>query len=219
MAQAIPRISLLSGTNHELADEGSYFVAKNATFGTGLATAAAPIALDDLHPFILIKGPTTPGKRLRLDYLRFVCSAPGTAGAALRAVIRIDPVTKADPTGGSQLALVCPNSDASPTFESKIFAGPLVAVAGSGGIREVVAPLIKNAIPAIGDVYLLKFGGGDQGIGSAASLVYYGGPPIIVGQNQIRDGPTHPAVAERRVELRARNRRLGALMWALVLRA
>lgn len=185
MAQQVQRRVPLHAMNHELAEEGSYFVAKNPTFGTGLATAAAPTALDDLHPFFLAKGPTTAGKRQRWDYLKIVCTAPGTGGTSLRAVIRIDPTTKADPTGGSQLTLQCPNADVAPTFESKIFAGPLVAAAASGSVREIVAPLLKNAIPAVGDVYLMKFGGVDQGVSTSAGLVYCGAPAIILGVGQI----------------------------------
>jgi hypothetical protein len=205
MAQVIQRRAIMSGTNHELAEDGSYFVAKNPTFGTGLATAAAPTALDDLHPFLLAKGPTTPGKRQRWDYLRIVCTAPGTAGTAIRALVRIDPVTKADPTGGTQLTLVSPNTDTPSVFESKVFAGPLVAAAASGSVRELVAPLLKNAIPAIGDVYLLKFGCADQGVSTSAGLVYYGGPPIILGVGQIAAVqlilPSQSAASSYEVEL------------------
>lgn len=207
----VPRMSILSGTNHELAADGSYFVAKNPTFGTGLATAAAPTVLDDLHPFLLAKGPTTAGKRQWWDYLKLTCTAPGTLGASLRAVIRVDPTTKADPTGGTALTLRSPNVDTcSPVgvaqaFESKIFAGPLVAVAGSGNLYELVAPLLKNSIPGVGDVYLLKFGGADQGVSTAAGLVYVGLPPIILGVLQIATVqlvlPSQTAASSYEVEL------------------
>jgi hypothetical protein len=184
MSTSVPRFSPLLVTSHELANEGSYFTAKNATAGTGLATAAAAIAVDHTKPFALVKGPTTPGKVLLLDYVRLVCTAPGTAGTSLRAFWHIDD-TKADPTGGSTLTLNNIRMDVPNAFESKIFAGPLAAAAASGSIREIVAPLLKNAIPAAADVYLMKFGGSDMGMSTGATLVYYGGPPLIVPAGKI----------------------------------
>lgn len=180
-----PIVEILSATNHVLADAGSYFVAKNPTMDTGIATIAAPTAYDGTKPWLLIKGPTTPGKKTRLDYLRLRCTAIGTAGAKLFAVIVVDPTTKADPTGGTALALNCTNAGAAPTFESKIFAGANVAAADSGSARTVTASFLKGAIPALNDVYLLKFGGVDQGVSTTASLVYYGGPPLVIPSGSI----------------------------------
>jgi hypothetical protein len=184
MSTSVSRVSPLFVTSHELALEASYFTAKNATAGTGLATAAAAIAVDHTKPFALFKGPTTAGRTLCLDYVRLVNTAPGTAGASLRAFWHIDD-TKADPTGGATLTLNNVRMDVANAFESKIFAGPLSAAAASGNIREVVAPLLKNAIPAIADVYLMKFGGADMGMSTGATLVYYGGPPLIVPAGKI----------------------------------
>lgn len=172
--------SILSGTSHALAAMGAYLVAKNPTPGTGLATIAAPTSISDTAPYAMIKGPTTAGKKFNLDYIRLVCTAAGTAGTALRAAIHAD-VTKADPTGGTTLTPNLTSQEAANTsIESKFFAGPLTAAAASGGVREIVAPLLKSAIPAANDVYLLKFGGSDMGISVSATLVYYGGPPLVV---------------------------------------
>lgn len=184
MTQLVPRVSPLFVTSHELATEGTYYTAKNVTAGTGLATAAAPIAVDHTKPWALIKGPTTAGKAFFLDYVRIVCTAPGTAGASLRAFWHVDD-TKADPTGGAQLVLNNVRQDIPNQAETKIFAGALTAAAASGNIREIVAPLLKSTIPAAGDVYLMKFGGSDQGVSTAATIVYYGGPPMIVPTNKI----------------------------------
>ena len=183
MIQA-PPVEILSGTSHVLALEGSYYVAKNPTAATGLATIAAPTTISDTSPFVMIKGPTTVGKRFFLDYLRLTCTAPGTGATKLYAVVHIDD-TKADPTGGTQLVLNCVNQQIANAAESKIFAGPLVAAAASGNVRELIATLLKNAIPAAGDTYLMKFGGIDQGVSTGATLAYYGGPPLIVPDNKI----------------------------------
>ena len=199
-----PPVEILSATSHLLALEGSYCVAKNPTAATGLATIAAPTTISDTSPFLMIKGPTTVGKRFFADYLRLNCTAPGTAGTKVYAVVHIDD-TKADPTGGTQLALNFVNQQITNAAESKVFAGPLVAAAASGNVRELVAPLLKNAIPAAGDVYLLKFGGVDQGVSTGATLVYYGGPPLIVPDNKIATVhlliPSQSAASSYEVEL------------------
>ncbi len=184
MGQSLTRVAIVNGTNHELAADGSYWIAKNPTPGTGLATIAAPITVADTAPFAMIKGPTTLGKKFWVDYLRLTCTAPGTAGTSLRLAIHTD-ATKADPTGGTTLVPANVNQEITTAIESKFFAGPLTAAAASGAVRELVAPLLKGAIPAIGDVYLFKFGGVDQGVSTTASIVYYGGPPIVVPANQI----------------------------------
>jgi hypothetical protein len=183
--QQVARVSPLFVTAHELANEGSYWSAKNPTPGTGLATIAAATTIDDTKPFAMIKGPTTSGKVFFVDYVRLVCTAPGTAGTSLRAAWHIDD-TKADPTGGTQLTLNNLRQDIPNNLvETKIFAGPLAAAAASGNVRELVAPLLKSSIPAVNDIYLMKFGGSDQGVPTAATLVYYGGPALIVPANKI----------------------------------
>lgn len=183
--QQVPRVSPLFVTSHELANEGSFWVGKNATAGTGLATAAAPTAVDHTKPWALIKGPTTPGKAFFVDYTRLVATAAGTGGTSLRAFWHIDD-TKADPSGGAQLTLNNIRQDIPNNLvETKIFAGALTAAAASGNVRELVAPLLKSSIPAANDIYLMKFGGSDMGLGASATLVYYGGPPLIVPYNKI----------------------------------
>jgi hypothetical protein len=202
--QNVPRISLLTGTNHELADEGSYFTAKNPVAGTGLATIATPTTISDTAPFGVIKGPTTAGKKFRLAYLRLVCTVAGTAGASLRLAIHTD-VTKADPTGGTTLVPTNCNQDVPNTIESTFFFGPLAAAAASGAVRELVAPLIKNAIPAPGDIYEFSFGGVDRGISTSAGFVYYGGPPVVIPAGKLASFhlllPSQSAASSYEVEL------------------
>lgn len=181
MASPVSRGVSLWGTNHELANEGTYFVAKNPAIDTGLATIAAPIAWDGTKPYIAFVGPTTKGKRLFIDYLRLRCTAPGTAGAKMFAEFRIDPIAQAAPAGGTQLALNCTNTDCANNFESQIWAGANTSPADSLSVRDVIATFLKGSIPAINDVFTLKFGGTDQGVSTTANLVYYGGPPMIIG--------------------------------------
>lgn len=182
MAQQLSRISVLSPTNHELAEEGSYFTAKNPAAGTGLATIAALTTLADVSPFALVKSGAT--KPVRLDFMRLVCTAAGTGGTELRFAVRTD-ATKADPTGGTALARVNVNQGSTAAADATMFAGALAAVAASGTMREPMAVLLKSAIPAVGDTFLIKFGCADMGVGSSAGTVYIGAPPIIIGASQL----------------------------------
>src|SRR5258708_2286029 len=64
--------------SHALADEGSFFLAANPTPGTGVATIAAQATLADTAPFLLVKN--AGAKRLYLDALLLIATAPGTNG-------------------------------------------------------------------------------------------------------------------------------------------
>lgn len=175
------RVAILSSTSHELAEEGAYFTAKNPVAGTGLATIAALTTLADASPFAVVK---SGAKSVLFDYLRLTCTAAGLGGTALRFAVRTDG-TKADPTGGTALGPVNVNQYSTAPAVATAFAGPLAAVAASGAIREPMAVLLKNAIPAVGDSFLIKFGAGDMGVSADASRVYVGAPPIMIGANQL----------------------------------
>ena len=178
--QLLPRVATLTPTSHELAEEGSYFTAKNPTAGAGLATIAALASLADTSPFLVVKsGADYP---VRFDYLRLICTAAGTGGTALRFAVRTD-ATKADPTGGSTLTPVSVNQAKTRSAEATVFAGALVAAAGSGSKREPTACLLKNAIPTVGDVYTVRFGE-VPGASPSATQVIVGAPPVIIGPNQ-----------------------------------
>lgn len=172
-------IEITNASNHGLAQEGRYFTAKSAA-GTGLATIAAQATLADTAPYVVLK---SGAKRVWLDYLRLQATAAGTGGTALRFAVRTD-ATKADPTGGSALTPNNVNQESAAAAGSTVFAGALTAVAATGAKRELTSALLKNAIPAVGDTYLIKFGGADLGISTSASLVYLGAPPIILGPTQ-----------------------------------
>src|SRR6266576_1658296 len=64
--------------SHNLADEGSYFVANNAQ------TAITPTygALVATSPFIVLQNQNTLGQRLYLDYVAIIAAAAGTFASA-----------------------------------------------------------------------------------------------------------------------------------------
>jgi hypothetical protein len=174
---------LLHAKNYGLADEGSYFVTRNPTPGTGLATIAALTAIVDTSPFIVIANDAPPesNKRLYIDYIRLICTAPGTAGTSLRYDVKVDKGSRY--TSGSTLTSLPQNVniDSGDGPVAKIFAGPLVAPAASVASRLLYGGLFKAAIPAANDVYQLNFGGSDHNSGALATFVTYNHGPLIIG--------------------------------------
>lgn len=180
--------SLLGSGNQALADEGSYFLVANLTPGTGLATIATPTAFVATSPFLIIQNnEPAGGKSIVLDFIKLVCTAPGTAGTALHATSVIDLVNSryssgatlivnaTGPTGGQ---LSNPKSGVGGSTTVVAVAGPLVATAASLQARLLEPDMIlKAAIPAVNDQYVIKFGGTDLPP-SAVGLI--GHAPVVI---------------------------------------
>lgn len=165
--------------SHLLADEGSYFKIGNATPGTGLATLAAPVAFAGTSPFLIVQNNEPAGGRsIYLDFLRLVCTAPGTLGASLHITTRLDPIATRYTSGATMIVnaagatggqIVNPKSSGAAPATVAAWAGPLVATAESSGVRPLAPDLIPRAvIPVAADSYLLKFGGADAPVSAAA---------------------------------------------------
>lgn len=201
-ASVLPRVSgygeqfvqPLHGKLQALADEGSYFLDRNPTPGTGLATIAAPTALDDTKPFILLMNQAaatlSPSRRIYLDYLKLIVTAAGTAGASINVSVKIDAAgVDRYTSGGSAITPVNPNMDSSATTNARVHAGALVTTAANGA-RLVGHQLIRKVIPVVGDTYYLNFGaptgpvGGSASDGTAAAQLTFPMPPVIIGPGQ-----------------------------------
>jgi hypothetical protein len=173
-----------------LADEGTCFTVNNAQ--TGLATAAAPTSFSATNPFLLIynRDAQPNGKRIYLDTATLVATAAGTAGTNLQCAVSIDSGNRYS-SGGTEItsAIVNPNFDATGGSVARVFAGNITATAASSAVRNVVGNrYLKGVIPAVGDTYILKFGGVDAPLltGSAGSLytMVQNVPKVIVGPNE-----------------------------------
>lgn len=185
-------VSVLTPKHYALADEGSYFVTTNPTVGTGLPTIAAPTTFVATSPFLLVynAAPAASGKRIYLDYLRLICTAPGTGGTALHLAVTVD-VARTDKwtSGGSLLVPVNPNMDSDLAAIARVYAGALLAAAAPQARLLGHAPL-RTAIPVINDVYCVNFGGheytGDSVLVSGAAIAqrYIPHPPVIIGPQQ-----------------------------------
>ena len=149
------------------ADEGGYFVLRNATPGTGVAGHAAPTTHDTQKPYILLKnGAESGGRRVYLDFIKLFVTAAGTNGTVNYATHTVDN-GRTYTSGGGDLTEV--NVNMQSTFNSVLSLVKVGAVvpgqANSGVARVIAHQRMRTVIPVVGDVLLFKFGGEPQGAG------------------------------------------------------
>ena len=170
------------------ADEGSYFLARNATPGTAQAGHAAPTTHDTAKPFILLKnGAEDGGRRVYLDYLKLLVTAAGTAGTVNYATHTVDKA-RTPGTGGVALTVVNVNLQSTrSTVLSSALAGPIVpGESNSAEARIVAHQRARTVIPVVGDVLLFNFGGaavpsGAVMAGTTELERIIQCPPIVIG--------------------------------------
>lgn len=157
----------LGAKNHFFADEGSYFLARNPTDGTGIATIAAATAYDSTKPFIYIYNANS-NKNVILDYLKLVATAAGTNGTAINLTHQLDAGSLY--TSGS-VAVTPVNCNAGSQNGSgvSLYAGTtLVTVTATSAARTLGHLAIRPVIPVVGDTYYVNFGGNDPFLASLA---------------------------------------------------
>lgn len=176
---------------HNLVDEGSYFVANNS--GTGVATATAPTAFSDTAPLLTIQNTDSMGnansKRIHLDWIRITQTAVGTGGLDFRVRGILDYTI---PSAGTVLAPVNPNSDVvrSASVASVRLLG--TGVTQTGNSRVVIGTLqtipTKTAPMTVLDEFILNFGGVEVAPNTinAAPAAFvtkctWSVPPVIIG--------------------------------------
>lgn len=167
---------------HGLADLGGYFTTGNVTPGTGVPTIAAQASLVGTAPFIMLIADATHG--IALDYLWLRNTVAGTAGTALNFAVKMD-AAKAAPAGGVAGATFNNNMGGGRAGSfCSVFAGPLVATADTGAVRTFPYRVLKAAIPAAADTWLIKFGSNDPTLGTGVGGVF-NYAPIQCGPGQV----------------------------------
>jgi len=152
----------LGASNWAFADEGSYFVATNATVGTGIAGHAAPVVADtDTKPlFFLFNSSAT--KSIFMDYLFFEVTAAGTAGTIHYTVVYVDAAgATARTSGGTAITPTNANPSSSIATAAVVHFGAVVAAMTSS--RSLGNQIVREVIPVVQDTNLIKFGGGNAG--------------------------------------------------------
>lgn len=175
---------------HNLADEGSYFVAGTAT-GIVPTYGTTQVATS---PVISIYNGNTAGQRVYLDYVALTAIAAGActtlAGYSAIAVV-IDNINRYTSGGTAMATPVNPNMSVGTLSNVTINVGAIVAPAASGSVRTIVP--IRNIRPGVsstvinvvGDMNLLNFGGVEGAVGSItianANIMPQALPPVIIG--------------------------------------
>ena len=192
-----------------LADEGSYFVAQNATVATGLAGHAAPVVADtDTKALIhLYNGGQ---KNVILDYVFLEVTAAGTAGTIHYTVVYVDNLkSTARSSGGTAITPTNVRSDFPIVTGTTVYFGAVVTLTG---MTKVGHQIVREVIPVVQDTVLMKFGGVNAGpraglttAGTATAHVVQHFNPVVIapGGNlniaQIR--PSQTAAASYQISM------------------
>lgn len=174
------------GSNWTLADEGSYFVAANATLATGIAGHAAPVVADTdtkalLHLY------NSGERNIVPDFLHLEVTAAGTAGTINYLTAYIDNKgTTARSSGGTAVTPVNTNSEVNASAGCELYFGAVVTAMSSS--RKVAQQIVREVIPVVQDTILVVFGSPNgqahaalttAGTATNHSVLYV--PPVVVG--------------------------------------
>jgi hypothetical protein len=181
--------SLAGGKKHSVCDEGSYFVVRNPTIGTGIAGIAAADGFDALETFLFIRN-TSSTKRIYMDYIKLQATAAGTNGTTWSYAIAIDKGNSRYTSGAvANVAAKNPNAASGATAEATVLAGPLITTAATADVRYVSEGNVRvGVIKVVGDTYVWDFGGDARGnvmsqAGTAIANFTFPVPPVVLGEN------------------------------------
>ena len=169
-----PSVEILTSKQHKLADEGSYFITRTPTPGTGQASTANVTAYSSTTPFIVIQNANpVGGKNVYLDYIKLLLTAAGNPTTLLY-VTAIDTVPVfsglgASAAGGNNTGVPTNilngpnpvNTGGGVASQAMIWAGTVAAISAGGGRRILSNGPIRTAAPVVNDQYLFNFGGCD----------------------------------------------------------
>jgi hypothetical protein len=190
-----PYVHLVGGDSvNQLADEGTYYTATNATLGTALSGTAAPTAFSAtvalLSIFNSIAASAALGKSIFLHWLQLEVRAAGTNGTSFQYAMSVDTGNRFA-SGGTAITPVNPNIGNTASSAASIATvnfGAITAAAANNA-RRVKHGQLRSVIKVIGDVYLFTFGRGQPvapGMvleGSAQAFIPVMCPPVVLGPN------------------------------------
>ena len=175
----------LGANNWVFADEGSYFVAANATVGTGLAGHAAPVVADTDTKALLHLFNNNSTRNLIPDYIFLEVTAAGTAGTLSYAVLYVDNRGSTARSSGGTLLVSNAAHGAAPHASSVV--AYFGAVVTTTGFTKIAQPLMREVIPVVQDTILIKFGSAAGGVrapltqaGTATSDTVIHMPPVVI---------------------------------------
>jgi hypothetical protein len=180
---------LVGAKLYPVSDEGSYFIATNATPGTAIAGIAAADGFDDLEALMFLRHSSSSSKRLYLDWILLQVAAAGTNGTNFGVAMKCDKGTSRFASGGTAITPKNANMASSTATEiDKLQFGAVVPTAATAEARLLWHTLLRTVIKVIGDKYLFMFGGSAppaiSGIpleGTTQASLNYSCPPVILG--------------------------------------
>lgn len=180
-------ISLAGSKLTELAGEGSYFAATNATLGTALTGTAAPTAFSATAALVsLFNGAAAGGKRIHLDYLLLSPKAAGTSGTNFSFAMSGDRVNRYS-SGGTAITPVNTNMDSDLATIATLNVGAITAAAAGASVRRLNHGVLRTVIKVIGDQYLFTFGNSSPVVagipleGTLQAAIHTPCPPVVLG--------------------------------------
>lgn len=174
---------------HSLSDEGSYFVAQNASIdaATTLAGHAAPV-LADLYtkPFLFMRhgGGVTDQTRLYLDYIHVQVITAGVGGTSDNWAAECDTGVTRNTSAGTALTRINPNMQSAATPLCTVVGGAPVAAAATSSQRVMGHGVFRPSIAITGDKYTWRFGVDHIESNVVASAITHHlipMPPVILG--------------------------------------
>lgn len=172
----------------QAADEGMYFIARNATPGTGVDGHNACTTHDTEKATIMLKnGAATGGQRVYLDWLKLVALEAGTGGTLNYATHTVDK-NRTYSSGGGDLTIVNTNlqSNQSTVLSTAKIGAVVPGEANTSDARIVAHQRVRTVITVAGDVTIFNFGGPLIGTGMVLGgttelerVIHC--PPIILG--------------------------------------
>lgn len=129
-------------------------------------TAAITTALSETAAFALLRNTDTRlvsegGKIVIPKYLRLICRTAPASATSLQLAIAMDDIDRYS-SGGSQIALASSRSDQLDNVafppKARLDVGALVLNANATRRKWITIDILKNAIPVVGDEFVITFG-------------------------------------------------------------
>lgn|SRR3990167_8448198 len=182
---------IMGSKMYGLLEEGSYFIAQNATPQTAIAGHAAPVVADlYTKPYVHLRNNNTTanGTRMYLDFICLEVTAAGAGATNATWAAELDSGASRYSSGTVvTLSAIVPNLQSSDTSNAQIYIGPTVASAATASAREIGHGNLRTVVPVVGDRYLWDFGNTDKNLGSmivggtAVANIVVPMPPVILG--------------------------------------
>lgn len=180
---------------HSLADQGTYFVAHNATNDASTTLAGHPAAIladcdatfvKPLLHFIMGASATT---RAYLHWLEIEVVTAAAGGTQACWATQLDTSARGITTPGTAFTHVNPNMQSTATPSLAITGGPIVVPAETANARHLGHGTHRPSIEIAGDKYLHVFGGNPESVTAiaAASVRTFtvNQPPVILGPGDV----------------------------------